>query len=109
MLQDGEKAEEAFTRHLPSNHNCIVYHEKLQKILASRSRLKEINDVRQVVVEEAVEHKGDPQVQGEVINAMHDVCNLNANSSLSLNDHESMLNGDQKRVYDSVKDHLLHQ
>ena len=61
------------------------------------------------MVEEAVEHERDPQVQGEVINAMHDVCDLNANSSLSLNEHESMLNGDQKRVYDSVKDHLLHQ
>ena len=35
LLQDGVKAEEAFARHLPSNHNCVVYHEKLQKILAS--------------------------------------------------------------------------
>ena len=76
LLQDGEMAEEAFARHLPSNHNCVVYHEKLQKIFASRSRFKEINDIRQAVVEEAVEHEGDPQVQGEVINAMHDVCDL---------------------------------
>ena len=109
LLQDGEMAEEAFARHLPSNRNCVVYHEKLQKILASRSRFKEINDIRQAVVEEAVEHEGDPQVQGEVINAMQNVCDLNANSSHSLNDRESMFNGDQKRVYDSVKDHLLHQ
>ena len=98
LLQDGVKVEEAFARHLPSNHNCVVYHEKLQKILAFQSHFKEINDIRQVVVEEAVEHERDPRVQGEVINAMHDVCDLNANSSLSLNDHESMLNGDQKRV-----------
>ena len=35
LLQDGEKTEEAFACHLPSNHNCVVYHEKLQKILAS--------------------------------------------------------------------------
>ena len=60
------------------------------------------------MVEEAVEHERDPRVQGEVINAMHDVCDLNANSSLSLNDHESMLNGDQKRVYDSVKEISSH-
>ena len=40
---------------------------------------------------------------------MHDVCDLNANSSPSLNDRESILNGDRKRVYDSVKDHLLQQ
>ena len=47
---------------------------------------------------------------GEAKTAMNDVLDMNVNSgnSLSLEDRIAMLNADQRRVFDRVKDHLLH-
>ena len=53
----------------------------------------------------------DPQLRGEARTAMHDVLDMNDRScnNLTLEDRVGTLNGDQKRIYDNVKKHLLHQ
>ena len=53
----------------------------------------------------------DPQLIGEAKTAMNDVLDINASSfsELSLGDRVTMLNGDQRRIFDNVKAHLLHQ
>ena len=42
---------------------------------------------------------------------MNDVLDINASSfsELSLDDRVAMLNGDQRRIFENVKAHLLHQ
>ena len=41
-----ETTEEAFKRLLPTNNECSLYHEKLQKMLAAKSAVKTINEAR---------------------------------------------------------------
>ena len=53
----------------------------------------------------------DPELPGEAKLVMNDMCEMNANvgNDLSLDDRVRMLNADQKRVFDNVTRHLLHQ
>ncbi len=48
---------------------------------------------------------------GEAKNAMNDVLDMNDNlcDMLSLEDRVGMLNADQRRIFDNMKIHLLHQ
>ena len=48
---------------------------------------------------------------GEAKTAMNDVFDMNVNScnQLSLEERVAMLNADQRRIFDGVKSHLLHQ
>ena len=78
-------------------------------MLAAASK---INDARQKEgQEEKVEEDDDPQLIGEANAAMTDVLTMNINSSdkLSVEERVAMLNDDQRRVFDTVKGHLLHQ
>ena len=64
-----------------------------------------------------MQSKGDdePQLLGEANSAMNDLMDLNANDTdnksnqLSLEERVSMLNVDQKRIFENVKSHLVHQ
>ena len=88
------------------------YNDKLKTMLAAASNVKKINDARQKDGEEQnVEEDADPQLIGEAKTAMTDVLTMNVNSSdkLSLEERVAMLNDDQRRVFDTVKGHLLHQ
>ena len=88
------------------------YHDKLKTMLAAASNVKKINDARQKEgQEEKVEEDDDPQLIGEANTAMTDVLTMNVNSSdkLSVEERVAMLNDDQRRVFDTVKGHLLHQ
>ena len=79
-------------------------------MLAARSNIKVINEARQAESpEEKVSKDDDPQLIGEAKMAMNDVVDLGANSELSLDDRVAMLNDDQRRLFDNVKAHLLHQ
>ena len=46
---------------------------------------------------------------GQIKDAMNDVRDMDTGSSLTLQERESMLNVDQKRIFDHVKAHLLRQ
>ena len=110
LLHDNETAEQAFHRLL--SNKVSDYHNKLKAMLAAASNVKKINEARQDEGgEESAEEDDDPQLLGEAKTAMTDVLTMNVNSSdrLSLEERVSMLNNDQRRVFDTVRNHLLHQ
>ena len=80
----------------------------MQKILDAQSKVKEINDARQADGEQRMVNKedNDPQLMGEAKNAMHDMADMiisHTSDQLGLDDRVTMLNGDQKRIFDRVE------
>ena len=113
LLLQNETAVEAFRRLLPASSNCSAYHSRMQKMLQARANIKKINDARQAAGEEHKISKqdDDPQLMGEARTAMKELFDINArpNDTLSLEQRVGMLNADQRRIFDKVKSHLLHQ
>ena len=114
LLQENEKPEEAFNRLLPSNESCSEYHSRLQKILKAREALKKINDAREANNDNEGTNKEDhdePELLGQAKSAMLDALHMNAKKpdKLTLQERVMMLNSDQRRIFERVKDHLLHQ
>ena len=117
LLRPDETAEEAFQRHLEPGSGLHLHHDKLQQILAARNQVKKMNEARQEDQPPPVNVKDDaggddgPQIQGEAQLAMNDVRNLQDGTANQINlaERVSMMNEDQARVYQLVKEHLLHQ
>ena len=116
LVKEGERAEDAFQRHLEHNNALNVHSDKLQKMLAARENVNRINEARQAEVEDVPmpkpsEEDEGPQVAGEATSAMHDVANFQEahDSTTSFEELVSSLNIDQKRVFQLVKYHLEHQ
>ena len=82
-------------------------------MLEAQSSIRKINEARQADGEQEMVSKedDDPQWIGEAKNAMNEVFDMNVNSGddLSLEDRINMLNADQRRVFDKIHNHLLHQ
>ena len=95
------------------NENSSAYHAKLQRILDAQSKIKEINEARQADGEEKrVNKDNDPQLMGEAKTAMRDMADIIVNHSsdqLGLEERMTMLNADQRRIFDTMQSHLLHQ
>ena len=77
-------------------------------------KIKEINEARQADSEEKRVNKedNDPQLMAEAKTAMHDMADMiinNASDQLGLDGRVTMLNVDQKRIFDRVESHLQHQ
>ena len=114
LLNGNETAEEAFQRLLPASKDCQNYHSRLQTMLKAKANLKAIREARQTDGKEevVVEKQNDPELPGEAKSAMNDMCEVNANAKsndLTLQERIAMLNADQKRIFDKVAHHLLHQ
>ena len=112
LFHENETAEAAF--HGLVNVDSSAYHAKLQKIMEAQSKIKEINEARQAsgVEERVTKDDNDPQLMGEARTAVTDMLDMVVNHSsdqLSLEERENMLNADQRRIYDKVNNHLLHQ
>ena len=82
-------------------------------MLEAAANVIKINEAREAdgKDEKVNEKDNDPQLIGEAKTAMIDVVSMNISSSdkLTLEDRVSMLNNNQKRVFDNVKTHLVHQ
>ena len=81
-------------------------------MLTARSNVRSISEMRQTDAQEKeVEEDNEPQPIGEARTAMSEVLNMKTSEPGELTLHERiiMLNPDQKRVFDNVKAHLLHQ
>ena len=111
LILGNETAEQAFHR-LLSNQSSI-HHAKLKTMLAAALTVKVINDARQAekLEEKEAEDDDEPQLLGEARTAMSDVLDMHLSShdQLTLDERESILNADQRRVFDTVKTHLLHE
>ena len=110
LILSSETAEQAFHRLLSSQSSS--HHARLKTMLAAASNVKSINDARQAnePEEKEVEDDNEPQLLGEARTAMTDVLDMNVSSSdqLTLDEMVSMLNQDQRRVFDHIKTHLWH-
>ena len=75
--------------------------------------VKKINEAREALgkMEQMPKEDNGPQLLGEAKTAMKEIfdMNVNAGSALSLDDRVDMLNADQRRVFDNIKSHLVHQ
>ena len=59
-----------------------AYHEILQKILETQSKIKDLTEARQADGDEQrVNNDNDPKLMGEAKNAMHDMFDMMANQS----------------------------
>ena len=109
LLLPNEKAEEAF--HRLSSSSSSLHHEKLQKMLKAQSKTKEINKARhESGVNDVKPNAADdgPQVEGEAKSVIDDVLDISVNAA-DLESRVAMLNCDQRRVFNNVKDHFMHQ
>ena len=61
-----------------------------------------MKNCHQIVEEEGI------KLVGEAEAAMHDVYNMDYDT-IGLSEHIDMLNEDQRRIFDQVADHLMHQ
>ena len=81
-------------------------------MLAAASNMKSLNEARLANMEEKeAEEDHEPQLLGEARSAMSEVLDKKASTpgQLTLDERVSMLNQDQRRVFDNVKAHFLHQ
>ena len=110
LVYNGETVQEAFDRHIVDHKRCVEANEKFRKLLKCREKLKDIQDARAANRQEENDvEDDDPQLMGQIKDAMNDVRDMDTGSSLTLQERESMLNVDQKRIFDHVKAHLLRQ
>jgi len=113
LIQKDETAEEAFTRLLPASEECSAYHSRLQKMLEAKNNLRAINEARRENDAPKYDHKedDDPQLPGQAKSAMEDMLDMNTKSGndLTLEERVKMLNLDQRKIFDAVSNHLLHQ
>ena len=110
LLQENETPEHAFHRLLTTQSSS--YHSKLSTMLAAAANVKSINDAPQTYPDEKEsEEDNEPQLLGEARTAMSEVVDMKASipGQMTLDERVSMLNPDQRRVFDSTKAHFLHQ
>ena len=78
-----------------------------------RRCLRKINEARKAEISKNKENKeqDNMQILGEAKHAMKDIQDMNQKmpDSLTLQEQEKMLNADQKRVYDNIRNTLIHQ
>ena len=110
LVLQGETAEQAFQRLVLQ---CSAHHEKLQIMLEAQSNIRKINDARQQEGKEEKLNKEDdePQLFGEAKAAMEELFEMGkiSKDDLTLNERVAMLNSDQRRVFENVKNHLFHE
>ena len=80
-------------------------------MLKAQSNIKNINEARQSdgVEEKVNKEDDDPQLIGEAKTAMKEVVEMNNSDTLTLEDRITMLNDDQRRIFNQIKNHLFHQ
>ena len=110
LLLKDETAEEAFHRLMKDNEKCAAYHEKMQTAVKARTTVKEINKAREELGKQELVVDEGPQVLGEATTAMKDVVEMcmKVDDSLPYEKRVSMLNADQRCVFDGVSDYLNH-
>ena len=122
LVPEGETPETAFNVHVASNVAMQECHNKLSKALECHKLVQELNearpkdpDVPQDCNEEEkrmLDEIEGPQVVGRAVDAMQDLRDMMdacVNPELALSDRVRMLNADQRRVFDNIKNSLDHQ
>ena len=110
LLVSNETPEQAFNRY--NSEGLLGHHEKLMKMLEAMTTRQKITEARKEVdvsKDDGNDNCG-PEIVGKVKSDYDKIMKLDAcQDPLDLPTHVSMLNADQKRVYDRITGHLLHQ
>ena len=86
-MNDGD--QEAFDHHIVDHERCVKANEKFRKLLKCREKLKDIQDARAANrQEENNVGDDDPQLMGQIKDAMNDVRDMDTGSSLTLQERE---------------------
>ena len=125
LLRENETAENAFKRLFPEgdgegDQKCAAHHQRLQAMLKSEANVRKINEARKTLSierEESMEENHGMQVAGEAKCAVQEMHALQSNQpsdidisdSMSLDERASMLNSNQRRIFEDFKSVLLHQ
>ena len=79
-------------------------------MLKAQCNILKINDARQADgVEEVNKEDDDSQLMGEAKTAVKEVVEMNNSDTLTLEDRITMMNDDQRRIFNQIKNHLFHQ
>ena len=100
-MLDGETVEEAFQRHRNDNDSLNMHHDKLQNLLGAEKKWKEIQDTRKSIGLTELKNRDDnePQLLGEIMDAVNDIADMNNNvPNSTLDERVTMLNSHQKRI-----------
>ena len=116
LLGENETPKAAYHRLLPDSKQCSAYHERMKKMFKAKEKYNKINEARKEEGTEEKVNKEDeegPQLAGQAKSAMKDLEDMKdvaqAKSTLTLNERIDMLNVDQRKIFDRIKEHLLHQ
>ena len=107
LLLPNETPEQAFNRY--NSEGLLGHHEKLMKMLEAISNRQKITEARQQCDVSKDDDTG-PEIVGKAKSDYVQIMKLDGcQDPLDLTTRVSMLNADQKRVYDRITGHLLHQ
>ncbi len=113
LLDDGETPKMAFERW--QNKGLLAHHDKLQKMLEARKRMRDIADARKSKGVDPPKKEEDDDDDDVLLKGMAK-SNLDRHLELdqdvdpvTLDKRLSMLNDDQRRVYEKISSHLLHE
>ena len=109
LLLPSETPEQAF--HRLKNDGLLGHHDKLKKMLKATSTKKKIDEARKELDanKNDDDEEGGLQIKGNVKSDYENVLKLDPYPDpIDLNARVSMLNADQRRVYDTITSHLLH-
>ena len=110
LLLPNETSEQAFHRY--SNDGLLGHHEKLMKMLEATSTRQKITEARKEldINKDDNSDESGPEIKGKAKSDYDHLMKLDAcQDPLDLATRVSMLNTDQRRVYDTIISHLLHQ
>ena len=122
LVPEGETPKTAFNVHVASNVAMQECHNKLLKALECCKLVQELNEARpkdpdvprdcNKEEKRMLDEIKGPQVMGRVVDAMQDLRDMMdtcINPELALSDRVHMLNADQCRVFNNIKNSLDHQ
>ena len=103
LVNDGETVDEAFNSHILDHERCLEAHKKFTKLLQAEENIKDIKDTRAANREEEnkIMEDDDPQLLGQINDAMKDVKEMDTGSTLTLQE--------SRCIVDNIKAHLLKQ
>ena len=112
LLLPDETPEQAF--HWHKNEGLLCHLDKLKKMLEATSKEKKIDEARKELEDgnkndEEDDDGGGLQIKGDLKSDYEHILQLDPYPDpIDLEARVSMLNADQRRVYDKITSHLLH-
>ena len=112
LVESFNSAEEAFNHFITSSGDMHKHHESLQKMLNAQSTVHKINEYRaenEVSAKDNANEQEGLDIPGVAAAAMDDVRECDAAQDMGIQERINMLSNDQRRIFNNLNDHLMHQ